>query len=74
MMPAMEMSMRKTPIAMTGFSRKRSHSVVPWRESQIPAMRMGMERMNVMMLRIPTRLLLSFTIFVELGFEKLWRR
>jgi hypothetical protein len=46
-----------------GLSRKRSHSEVPWWESQMPPARIGIESRKVMKFRMPTRLLLMRTIF-----------
>ena len=54
-MPAIETSIRNTPKAIIGFSRKREHSVESCFESQISAIRMGIERRKVTMFRIPIR-------------------
>lgn len=56
MKPARETIRRKTPSAMTGFSRYFSQSVVALCASQMPPPRMGMERRKVTKFRMPTRL------------------
>lgn len=65
MRPARETTARKTPRAMTGFSKKRSQSVLAWRESQTPATMIGIDKRKVMKFRIPTRLLLHRTMFSD---------
>nr|GMC63348.1 WAT1-related protein [Ipomoea batatas] len=44
--PAIESSMMKTPRAITGLSRKRSHSVLACLDSHIPPPMIGIEIMN----------------------------
>lgn len=62
--PAIATIMRKTPRAIMGLSRNRSHCVEPSRLSQIPVESIGTEKRKTKKFSIPTRLLVKRTMMM----------